>query len=149
MGTVDLAAQKGTEDALLSTRLYFCERRGRQAVLERRVPVATIPRLGPPSRHCDHPHREEAIEGVSEETPGIPTDELTKAFKELKVACKEPETTKHHWRDWMSESTWLLIKQRTLLRQAGQLCRSEGQRMQRTIYAALKKDCVVRTAQVG
>ena len=29
-------------------------------------------------------------------------DELTKAFKELKVACKEPETTKHHWRDWMS-----------------------------------------------
>jgi hypothetical protein len=29
-------------------------------------------------------------------------DELTKAFEELKVACKEPETTKHHWRNWMS-----------------------------------------------
>ena len=27
-------------------------------------------------------------------------DELTKAFKELKVACKELEmTTKHHWHD--------------------------------------------------
>ena len=44
---------------------------------------------------------------------------------------------------------WLLIKQRTLLRRAGQLCRFEGQRMQRTIHAALKKDHAARTAQVG
>jgi hypothetical protein len=36
-------------------------------------------------------------------------DELTKAFKALKVACKEPETTKHHWRNWMSESTWGMV----------------------------------------
>ena len=49
----------------------------------------------------------------------------------------------------MSDSTWLLIKQRTSLRRAGQLRRSEGQRMQRVIYAALKRDRAARTAQVG
>ena len=67
----------------------------------------------------------------------------------MKVACKEPGTTKAHWRDWMSNSTWLLIKQRTSLRQAGQLRRSEGQRMQRTIHAVLKRDRAARMAQVG
>ncbi len=36
-------------------------------------------------------------------------DNLTRAFKALKVTSVEPETTKAHWRDWMSDSTWLLI----------------------------------------
>jgi hypothetical protein len=76
-------------------------------------------------------------------------DDLTQAFKALKVTCVEPETTKAQWRDWMSNSTWLLIKQHTLLRRAGQLRRSEGRRMQRVIHAALKSDRAVRTAQVG
>ena len=49
----------------------------------------------------------------------------------------------------MSDSTWAMIKQRTLLRRAGQLCRAEGQRMQRAIHAALKTDHAARTAQVG
>ena len=40
-------------------------------------------------------------------------DDLTWAFEALKVTCEEPEMTKAHWRDWMSDSTWLLIKQRT------------------------------------
>ena len=31
---------------------------------------------------------------------------MTQAFKKLKAACKEPEKTKAHWRDWMSDSTW-------------------------------------------
>ena len=57
--------------------------------------------------------------------------------------------TKAHWRDWMSDSTWLLIKQRTSLRRAGQLRQSEGRRMQRAIHAALKRDHTARTAQVG
>jgi hypothetical protein len=57
--------------------------------------------------------------------------------------------TKAHWHDWMSDSTWLLIKQRTLLRRAGQLRRSEGQRMQCAIHATLKKDHAERTVQVG
>ena len=76
-------------------------------------------------------------------------EELTKAFEELKVACEGPEMKKHHWRNWMSESKWLLIKQCMLLRWTGQLRRSESQRMQRTIHAVLKKDRAVRTAQVG
>jgi len=57
-------------------------------------------------------------------------DDLTKAFEALKATCEEPETTKAHWRDWMSDSTWLLIKQCTSLRRAGQLRQSEGRRMQ-------------------
>ena len=37
-------------------------------------------------------------------------DDLTRAFEALRVTCEEPEMTKAHWRDWMSDSTWLLIK---------------------------------------
>jgi hypothetical protein len=76
-------------------------------------------------------------------------DDLTRAFKALKVTCEEPKTTKAQWRDWMDNSTWLLIKQRMSLRRAGQLCQLEGRRMQRAIHAALKRDRAVRTAQVG
>jgi hypothetical protein len=76
-------------------------------------------------------------------------DDLTRAFEALKVTCEEPETTKAHWRDWMSDSTWLLIKQRTSLRRAGQLRQSEGRRMQRAIHAALKRDRTARTARIG
>ena len=54
-----------------------------------------------------------------------------------------------HWRDWMSDSTWAMMKQRTSLRRAGQLRRAEGQCMQRAIHAALKRDRAPHTAQVG
>jgi len=74
---------------------------------------------------------------------------MTHAFKKLKAACKEPEKTKAHWRNWMSDSTWAMIKQRTLLRWAGQLRQAEGQRMQRAIHVVLKTDRAARTAQVG
>ena len=48
-------------------------------------------------------------------------DDLTQAFEALKATCVEPVMTKAHWRNWMSDSTWLLIKQHTLLHRAGQL----------------------------
>jgi hypothetical protein len=48
-------------------------------------------------------------------------DDLTRAFEALKVTCEEPEMTKAHWRHWTSDSTWLVIKQRTSLRRAAQL----------------------------
>ena len=51
----------------------FACKKGHQAVSERRVLVATISRLGPPSRHRDHTHREEATEGLPAETARIPT----------------------------------------------------------------------------
>ena len=76
-------------------------------------------------------------------------DDLTRAFEALKVTCKEPETTKAHWCDWMSDSTWLLIKQRTSLHRAGQLWQTEGRRMQRAIHTALKRDREARTVQIG
>ena len=65
-------------------------------------------------------------------------DDMTQAFEKLKAACEEPETTKAHWRDWMSDNTWAMIKQCTSLKRAGQLRWAEGQRMQRAIHAALK-----------
>jgi hypothetical protein len=76
-------------------------------------------------------------------------DGLTQAFEALKATCAEPTMTKAHWRDWMSDSTWLLIKQRTSLRRAGQLRQADGRRMQSAIHAALKKDRTARTAGVG
>ena len=74
---------------------------------------------------------------------------MTQAFEDLKATCEDPTTAKYHRRDWMSNSTWLLIRQRTSLKRAGQLRRCAGQHMQRTIYAALKKDHAARMAQVG
>jgi hypothetical protein len=76
-------------------------------------------------------------------------DDLTLAFEALRATCEEPTTTKPVWRDWMREGTWLLIKRRTSLRRAGRLRQSEGQRMQRAIHAALKRDRAARTADVG
>jgi hypothetical protein len=76
-------------------------------------------------------------------------DGLTQAFEALKATCMEPTTTKAHWRNWMSDSTWLLIKQRTSLQRAGQLRQAEGRHMQRAIHAVLKKDRTACTAEVG
>ena len=47
--------------------------------------------------------------------------DLTRAFEAMKVTCEEPEMTKAHWRNWMSDSMWLLIKQCTSLHRAGPL----------------------------
>jgi hypothetical protein len=81
--------------------------------------------------------------------PAEQQDDLTLAFEVLKATCKEPTTTKPQWRDWMHDNMWLLIKRRTSLRRAGRLRQSEGRRMQHAIYAALKKDCAARMAEVG
>ncbi len=49
-------------------------------------------------------------------------DDLTTGFVALQATCKEPEAVKRFWHDWMSAETWLLIKQRMSLHQAGRLC---------------------------
>jgi hypothetical protein len=82
----------------------------------------------------------------------LPPQELrdeTTAFIALQATCKDPEEVKRHWLNWVSDETWLLIKQRTSLRWAGWLRRCVGQRMQRAIYALLKVDRTACTAQVG
>jgi hypothetical protein len=76
-------------------------------------------------------------------------NDLTTAFTVLQATCKDPEAAKRHWRDWVSEGMWLLIKQCTSLRRAGRLRWCIGQRMQRAIYMALKVDRIVPMAQVG
>ena len=80
--------------------------------------------------------------------PTGPHDALTTTFEELKAACIEPTTPKRSCKDWVSAGTWQLMKQRTSLKRAGQLCQSEAGRTLRTIHSALRADRVVRTAQV-
>jgi len=69
---VDLAAEEGGEAALLAAGLCYGAQRGLQVILERRVPMAAISRLGPPSRRRDHKIGEEETQGELEEAPGIP-----------------------------------------------------------------------------
>ena len=69
---VDLVTEEGGEAALLAAGLCYGTRPGLQAILERRVPMVAISRLGPPSRRRDHKIGEEETQGVSEEVPGIP-----------------------------------------------------------------------------
>jgi hypothetical protein len=76
-------------------------------------------------------------------------DDLMTAFVALQATCNNPEAAKRHWHDWVSNKMWLLIKQCTSLCQAGRLCWCIGQRMQCTIYAALKVDHTARMVQVG
>jgi hypothetical protein len=119
--------------------------------------MAAISQLGPPSRCRDHKiggrrlkeYRKKRQEFLLCLPPVEQQDDLTQAFEALKATCEEPVTTKAHWRDWMSDSTWLLIKQRTSLRRAGQHQQVEGRRMQLAIHAALKRDRAARMAQIG
>ena len=76
-------------------------------------------------------------------------DELTAAFETLKATCKELLVTKWHWHNWISNGTWLLIRQRTSLRRAGQLRRAKGTCMQCAIHSVLKLDQAAQTAQAG
>jgi hypothetical protein len=73
-------------------------------------------------------------------------DDLTTAFAALQATCVEPEAVKRHWPDWVSADMWLLIKQGTSLRRAGQLGWCIGQCIKRTIYAVLKMDRTARMA---
>jgi hypothetical protein len=76
-------------------------------------------------------------------------DNLTTAFAALQATCKEAKVVKQHGHDWVSEGTWLLIKQHTSLRWVGRLRSCVGQCMQCAIHAALKVDCTALTAQVS
>jgi hypothetical protein len=71
------------------------------------------------------------------------------AFVALQATCEDPEAAKWHWHNWVSDKTWLLIKWRTSLHQAGRLRRYVGQRMRRAMYASLKVDRTAPMAQVG
>jgi hypothetical protein len=73
-GMVDLAAEEEREGALFAAGLCRGARTGLQAILECRVPMAAISRLGPPSHRRDHKIGEEETEGVSEEASGIPAE---------------------------------------------------------------------------
>ena len=67
-----MVAEEGREDALFAARLYHGTRPGLQAILERRVPMAAISRLGPPSRRHNHKIGEEETDGVWKEMTEIP-----------------------------------------------------------------------------
>jgi hypothetical protein len=81
--------------------------------------------------------------------PTGPHNELTMAFKKMKAECIEPAAKYRNCKDWVSNATWQLIKQRTSLHQAGQLCRNKARKMQREIEKALHVDRDARTKSVG
>jgi hypothetical protein len=56
---------------------------------------------------------------------------------------------KWHWRNWVSDKMWLLIKRCASLRWAVRLHRCIGQCMQHAIYASLKADHTARTTLVN
>jgi hypothetical protein len=76
-------------------------------------------------------------------------DDLMAAFVAMQATCEDLKAAKQHWRDWVSDKTWLLIKRCTSLCQASQLRWCIGQRMQRAIHASLKVGRTAHTVQVG
>ena len=78
-----------------------------------------------------------------------PHDELTQQFETLKIQCEKVDPNKRQGNDWITDETWRLISHRTMLRRTGKLCQTGGRKMQRQIWAALRGDQAVRTAQVG
>ncbi len=74
---------------------------------------------------------------------------MTATFETLKATSQEPTAAKQHWRNWISNGTWLLMRQCTLLRWAGQLRRTKGTHMQCAVHSTLKVDRAAQTAQVS
>jgi hypothetical protein len=81
--------------------------------------------------------------------PPGPHNELTTAFEMMKAECIAPAVRRRNCRDWVSDATWLLIKQHTSLCQAGRLRRHEAAQIQRVIHRALHADREARTKSVG
>ena len=67
----------------------------------------------------------------------------------MKAACTDPDTKQQGCNDWVSDTTWQLIKQRTSLRRAGQLRRHEASVMQWEVQQCLRADRDAWTKKVG
>jgi hypothetical protein len=81
--------------------------------------------------------------------PPEPHDNLTWDFEALKQPCKKADPKSRKGNEWISDTTWALISNCSMLRRTGQLCHTTGRRMQWQIYATLKLDQEARTAKVG
>ena len=60
--------------------------------------------------------------------PPGPHDQLMTAFETMKATCTDPVSERRECKDWVSDTTWQLIKQRTSLHRAGQLRRRKPAR---------------------
>jgi hypothetical protein len=67
----------------------------------------------------------------------------------MKAECIESAAKRWKCKDWVSDATWQLIKQRTSLRRAGKLRRNKASKMQREIKKALRVDRDAWTKSVG
>jgi hypothetical protein len=110
--------------------------------------VATI-QAGKQGKRWLKAYRRKQQEFLLQLPPQELRDDLTTAFIALQAAYEDPEAAKQHWHDWVSDKTWLLIKQHTSLRQAGQLHWCVSQCMQHTMYTLLKVDRTAHMVQVG
>jgi hypothetical protein len=82
--------------------------------------VATI-QAGKQGKRRLKAYRQKRQEFLLQLPPQELWDDLTTAFVALQATCKDPEAAKRHWYNWVSDKTWLLIKRRTSLHQAGRL----------------------------
>jgi hypothetical protein len=115
---------------------------------DHRAVVATI-RAGKQEKRWLKAYRRKRQEFSLQLPPQELQDDLMTAFFALQATCKDLEAAKQHWCDWVSDETWLLIKQRTSLHWTGRLHWCVSQHMQCAIYVLLKVDHAVHTAQVG
>jgi hypothetical protein len=73
---------------------------------DHRVAVATI-QVGKQGKRRLKAYRRKWQELPLQLPPQELQDDLTTTFVVLQATCKDPVAAKRHWRDWVSDKTWL------------------------------------------
>jgi hypothetical protein len=78
-----------------------------------------------------------------------PQDEMTTNFEKLRVLCDEPDPKKRPQNNWISDDTWKIVRNMTMLRTSGRLTTAARRSMKRAMWASLANDRRERTKRVG
>ena len=76
-------------------------------------------------------------------------DEMTTTFEKLRALCDKPDPKKRPQNNWISEDTWKIVWNMTMLRTLGRLTSAGRRSMKRAMWASLANDCRERTKRVG
>ncbi len=74
---------------------------------------------------------------------------MAQTFSCLVAECVKPKLCKWQENDWISDTTWALVGQRTALRQVGKLLRVEGRWTKHLIWASLCNNRAARMKGIG
>ncbi len=75
--------------------------------------------------------------------------ELMRTFICLVAECIKTKLHKRQGSDWISDKTWALVGQQTVVWVVGQLSRAEGRRMTRLIWASLRNNRMACTKSIS